>query len=262
MYNSTGVLLLTLLTLVSCNKTNDSAVVLARVGNSVLTRDDVMNRAHEYRPADVESQITQWINAELLYLAGVRAGFNKDVTIVDRVKDYRKKIIGQTYLDMVLQSQVLVSAEEIKNYYSAQKEMFKRNRSEALINRFIVDSKKDANKIRLTLEKRGGNKKRNELFEKYNVNAINVEEDQLLPAINKAVFGGSKRNYVGPIKTGVRFTVIEVIKRFPKGTYRGLDDVYDNIYIVIQKRKAAIQSVAIIDSLKQEYLFELNIEDF
>ena len=49
MYNSTGVLLLTLLTLVSCNKTNDSAVVLARVGNSVLTRDDVMNRAHEHQ---------------------------------------------------------------------------------------------------------------------------------------------------------------------------------------------------------------------
>ena len=148
MYNSTGVFLLTLLTLVSCNKTNDSAVVLARVGNSVLTRDDVINRAPEYRSADVESQVTQWINAELLYLAGVRAGFNKDVTIVDRVKDYRKKIIGQTYLDMVLQSQVRVSTEEIKNYYSAQKEMFKRSRSEALINRFSVDSKKDANKIR------------------------------------------------------------------------------------------------------------------
>ena len=261
MYNSTGVLLLTLLTLVSCNKTNDSAVVLARVGNSVLTRDDVINRAPEYRSADVESQVTQWINAELLYLAGVRAGFNKDVTIVDRVKDYRKKIIGQTYLDMVLQSQVRVSTEEIKNYYSAQKEMFKRSRSEALINRFSVDSKKDANKIRLTLEKGEGNKKRNELFEKYGVNAINVEEDRLLPAINKAVFGGSKSNYVGPIKTGVRFTVIEVINRFPKGTYRGLDDVYDNIYLVIQKRKAAIQSVAILDSLKQEYLFELNIED-
>ena len=43
------------------------------------------------------------------------------------------------------------------------------------------------------------------------------------------------------------------------GTYRNLDDVYDNIYLMIQKRKSAIQSVAIIDSLKQEYLFELNV---
>ena len=105
-----------------------------------------------------------------------------------------------------------------------------------------------------------GNKKRNELFIKHGVSAISVEEDQLQPAINKAVFGRSKSNYIGPIKIGSRFIVVEVIKRFPKGTYRSLDDVFDNIYLVIQKRKAAIQSASIIDSLKQEYLFELNIE--
>ena len=56
-----------------------------------------------------------------------------------------------------------------------------------------------------------------------------------------------------------KLVVVEVIKRFPKGTYRSLDDVYDSIYLVIQKRKAAIQSASIVDSLKLEYLFELNI---
>ena len=101
-------------------------------------------------------------------------------------------------------------------------------------------------------------RKKLKLFEKYGVSAIRVEEDRLLPAINKAVFGKSKRIYVGPINTGNGFAVIEIIKRFPKGTYRNLDDVYDNIYLMIKKRKAAIKSVAIIDSLKQEYLFELN----
>ena len=261
MFKTVGiVIIIALLALVSCNKTNDSVEVLARVGNSVLTKDVVLNRVPEYRAAEVENHVTQWINAELLYLAGIRAGFNKDLAIVSQIDDYRKKLIGQTYLDMILQSRVRVSTEEIKDFYTVQKEMFKRRSGEALINNFSVDSKKDASKIRAILEKGVGNKKRNELFEKHGVNAISVKEDQLLPAINKAVFGSSKRNYIGPIKTGPRFTVVEVIKRFPKGTYRGLDDVYDNIYLVIQKRKAAIQSASIIDSLKQEYLFELNIE--
>ena len=138
--------------------------------------------------------------------------------------------------------------------------MFKRRYGEALINNFSVDDNKSANKIRAILEKGVGNKKRNELFIKHGVSAISVEEDQLQPAINKAVFGLSKSNYIGPIKIGPKFFVVEVIKRFPKGTYRSLDDVFDNIYLVIQKRKAAIQSASIIDSLKQEYLFELNIE--
>ena len=259
MYKVVGITLVALLALANCNKTNEKVEVLARVGSSVLTKDAVMNRFPEYRMTDVENQVGQWINAELLYTAGVSAGFNKDLAIVSQVEDYQKKLIGQTYLEMVLRSRVGVSTDEIKDFYTEQKEMFKRRHGEALINSFNVDNKNDANKIRTLLEKDAGNKKRNKLFEKYGVNAISVEEDQLRPAINKAVFGGRKRNYIGPIKSGDSYAVIEVIKRFPKGTYRSLDDVYDHIYLVIQKRKSVIQSAAIIDSLKQKYLFELNV---
>ena len=259
MYKDAGIVLIGFLTLANCNKTNENVEVLARVGNTVLTKDEVINRVPEYQREDVENQVAQWVNAELLYIAGVRAGFNKDVALVNQVKDYQKKLIGQTYLEMALQFRVGVSTEEIKDFYTMQKETFKRRYGEALINTFNVDNKKDANKIRVFLEKGVGNKKRDELFEKYGVSAINVEEGRLQPVINKAIFGGTKSNYIGPIKSGDGYAVVEVIKRFPKGSYRSLDDVYDHIYLVIQKRKAVIQSVAIIDSLKQEYLFELNV---
>ena len=261
MHKVVGIFFIALLTLTNCNKTNESVEVLARVGNSVLTKDVVINRFPEYRVADVENQVSQWVNAELLYVAGVRAGFNKDATLVNQIKDYQKKLIGQTYLEMALRSRVGVSTEEIKDFYTVQKEMFRRRHGEALINNFNVDNKKDANKIRALLEKGDGNKKRDELFEKYGVNTISVEEDRLHPTINKVIFGGSKSSYVGPIKSGDKYAVVEIIKRFPKGTYRSLDDVYDHIYLVIQKRKAAIQSAVIIDSLKQEFLFELNVGD-
>ena len=260
MYKDIGIVLMVLLALSSCNKANERIEVLARVENAVLTKKEVINRFPKYRKTDVESQVAQWVNAELLYAAGVRAGVNKDLAIVNRVEDYQKKLIGQTYLEMVLRSRVGVSTDEIKDFYIEQKESFKRIHGEALINNFNVDNKKDAKKIRALLEKDAGNKKRNKLFEKYSVNAISVEENQLLPAINNAVFGGTKRTYIGPIKSGDSYFVVEVIKRFPKGTYRSMDDVYDHIYLVIQKRKAVIQSAAIIDSLKQEYLFELNVE--
>jgi len=258
MYKVVGITLVALLALANCNKTNENVEVLARVENAVLTKKDVINRFPEYRMADVENQVAQWVNAELLYAAGVHAGVNKDISVVSRVEDYQKKLIGQTYLEVALGSRTGVSTKEIKDFYNAQKEMFKRHSGEALINYFNVDNKKEANKIRALLEKDAGNKKYNELFEKYGVSAIRVKEDQLQPAINKAVFGGTKRNYVGPIKLGDKYAVVEVIKRFQKGTYRSLDDVYDHIYLIIQKRKAAIQSATIIDSLKQEYLFELN----
>ena len=70
-----------LLTLVSCNKTNENIEVLARVENAFLTKKEVINRFPEYRKTDVESQVVQWVNAELLYAAGVRAGVNKDLAL-------------------------------------------------------------------------------------------------------------------------------------------------------------------------------------
>ena len=51
----------------------------------------------------------------------------------------------------------------------------------------------------------------------------------------------------------------EVVKRYEKGTYFGLDRVYDKIYSLIYKRKAAIRTQTIIDSLKQEIALEIKI---
>ena len=146
------------LALTSCNKPKKNVEVLARVGNSVLTKDAVINRFPEYRAEDVENQISQWVNGELLYVAGVHAGFNKDLAVVSQVEDYQKKLIGQTYLEMALGSRVGVSTKEITGFYNEQKEMFKRRAGEALINYFNVDNKKEANKIRALLERGAGNK--------------------------------------------------------------------------------------------------------
>ena len=48
------------------------------------------------------------------------------------------------------------------------------------------------------------------------------------------------------------------MKRYEKGTYLGLDSVYDTIYLLIYKRKTAIKTQNIIDSLKQEFILETN----
>ena len=88
MYKGSAIVLIALFALANCNKTNKNVDVLARVGNTVLTKNEVINRFPEYRTADVENQVTQWVNAELLYVAGVYAGVNKDASIVTRVEDY------------------------------------------------------------------------------------------------------------------------------------------------------------------------------
>jgi len=252
--------ILLLVTYVSCIKNNEEPNVVVRVGETALTEEALSNSA-VFTPEARASYINNWINTELLFQAGGSVGLDKDLVIEEQISLYSKKIIGQSFLDTKIQSAVSVTKEEIRNYYKKNKESFKRLKAEAVINGFVVESKKEANRVRANLEKSSNNKKRNEMFDKYDVVAETVSNGNLNHKINKKVFGASKNKYIGPIDLGGNYSVVEVVKRYDKGTYLGLDSVYDKIYLLIYKRKAAIQTQAIIDSLKQERLIGLNIKN-
>ena len=95
------------------------------------------------------------------------------------------------------------------------------------------------------------------MFNKHTVVAETFADGMLHSKVNNKIFGPKKLKYIGPISLGNKYSVIEVVKRYEKGTYFGLDRVYDKIYSLIYKRKAAIRTQTIIDSLKQEIALEI-----
>ena len=246
-----------LLVFTFCAKNEENISAVARVGDAVLT-EEALVFASVFTEKERVSYIDNWINTELLYQAGSGVGLNRDVLLETKIELYRKKLVGQAYLETKIQGMVSVSKDEIRNYYVDNKAEFKRLKPEATLNSFVLKDKKEANRVRANLEKSSNNKKRNEMFQKYGVVAETFADGMLNPKINKKVFGPNKNKYVGPISFGEKFSVIEVVKRYEKGTYLGLDSVYDKIYLLIYKRKAAIKTQTIIDSLKQEFALEIN----
>ena len=240
----------------SCQQQGEVSVV-ARVGSATLTEKELMassTLSSEGRSSFIEN----WVKTELLYQAGNNVGLDKDLMLDKKIIQYRKKLVGQAFLDTRIQSAVYVSKEEIRKYYLKNKEAFKRLKPEATINTFLISDKKEASRIRANLEKSSNNKKRREMFDKHSVVAETIKDGMLNPKINKRVFSPKKDKYIGPIDLGDVFAVVEVVKRYEKGTYLGLDSVYDTIYLLIYKRKTAIKTQNIIDSLKQEFILETN----
>ena len=241
----------------SCQQQEEVSVVVARVGSASLTEKELMassTLSSEGRSSFIEN----WVKTELLYQAGNNVGLDKDLMLDKKIIQYRKKLVGQAFLDTRILSAVYVSKEEVRNYYLKNKEAFKRLKSEATINSFLISDKKEASRIRANLEKSSNNKKRREMFDKHSVVAETIKDGMLNPKINKRVFSPKKDKYIGPVDLGDVFAVIEVVKRYEKGTYLGLDSVYDTIYLLIYKRKTAIKTQNIIDSLKQEFILETN----
>jgi len=248
--------ILFLLFFFTCIKNEHEPSFVARVGGTVLTEED-LSVASVFTEKERISYIDNWVRIELLYQAGGEVDLDKDLLIETKINLYKKKLVGQSFLDTKIQDAVYVSKEEIRGYYIENKEQFKRLKSEATINSFVLTDKKEANRVRANLEKSTNNKKRNEMFDKYSVVAETHYDGALHPKINKMVFSPKKYKYVGPISIGNKYSVVEVVKRYEKGTFLGLDSVYDKIYLLIYKRKAAIKTQFIIDSLKQEILLEI-----
>ena len=240
-----------------CTKNEQNENQVARVGEAVLTNED-LSFASVYTDKERMSFVDNWINTELLFQAGVYADLGRDILLDSKIKQYRKKLIGQTFLDTQIKNSVFVSKDEVRSYYTSNKEEFKRLKNEATINSFYIVDKKEANRVRANLEKSSSNKKRNEMFEKHGVVAETFSDGQLHSKINNKVFSSKKNKYIGPISFNDGYFVVEVVKRYEKGTYLGLDSVYDKIYLLIYKRKAAIKTQAIIDSLKQSMSLEIN----
>ena len=59
-----------------------------------------------------------------------------------------------------------------------------------------------------------------------------------------------KNNFVGPFSIGDDIVVFKILQSFKKGSFRGLDEVYDEVYQrVLQIKKGDLRFV-LLDSLK------------
>ena len=107
-----------LLVFAFCTKKEENLNHVARVGDAVLT-DEELGLASVFTEKERLSYIDNWINTELLYQAGSGVGLDRDVLLETKINLYRKKLVGQAYLETKIQGMVFVSKDEIRNYYLA-----------------------------------------------------------------------------------------------------------------------------------------------
>ena len=114
-----------LLVFTFCTKNEESLNSVARVGDAVLTGEE-LGLASVFTEKERLSYIDNWINTELLYQAGSGDGLDRDALLETKINLYRKKLVGQAYLETKIQGMVFVSKDEIRNYYVDNKAEFKR----------------------------------------------------------------------------------------------------------------------------------------
>ena len=118
----------------ACDRfSQEKSPVIARVGKSVLTVDDLNNSI----PSEYSDKITleqrknyvrQWIDTELLYQTALRDKIHKEKEIQDRLERMKKDLLGAEVINRysLKTPKYKISEEAIINYYEQHKESFLR----------------------------------------------------------------------------------------------------------------------------------------
>ena len=237
---------------VSCStRESETSVVLARVGDDVLTIEDMYNLSSRgaFSKNVVSTFIEEWVDNTVLYRAAKKRGLLADEQLKRARDAYYKKIVVAAYVDSETAVNINITKEDVRTYYKNHRDEFFRGSDEVYAHHFIAQKIVDARSVRDQLAK--GSKKDLSSLGGFLTESRYIKRGRLINKLDRAVF--HKNNpVVGPIRTDRGFHVFDVVHRYSKGSIMGLDASYDEIYQRLAKQKSAMLSTRLLDSLKRD----------
>tara|TARA_Y100000022_G_scaffold129646_1_gene112353 strand:+ start:1075 stop:1863 length:789 start_codon:yes stop_codon:yes gene_type:complete len=228
--------------------------IYARVGTSVLTKDDVLKMKKEGLVGlnSIKNIVNSWVEKTLLYNEAININLNKDKTLLDKKDLFYKNLLIDSFLDMKSKKEVKISKKEISNYYKSNKKSFERNTAEVLLRHFVLPTKKEANKLKNLLRSSKKGEQLEKYMKKYKPEVKTIKKGLVNEDLIGFVFNGSAGDVLGPKKTGSFYHIFEILRKHNKGSVRGLELVYDEIQQRLFKIKELQFLNSFLDSIYQK----------
>ena len=220
-------------------------------GDTTNSRGGSINNHNRKKRGGVDQQ-------KLLYRAAVESGLLNEVSVEELVVDYRESLYGNLFLEHYLSSRIEISMEEIRVYYLTNRSSFLRHSNEVRVIQFLTQEEVSAIRIKRTLLQYDA-ELRLSLLREHGVSPATVSPGELPKSLDLLLFGSSApRGVLGPKKTSFGYHVLEVLEFFPEGSFRGLDEVYDEIsQNLYQEQRVALYD-RLLDSLRTISSLEFN----
>lgn len=228
-----------------------SASVVARVNNTTLTKE-ALSRLVGGGLADSKALLhatNKWVEKRLLHGAAVNLGLKKDKKLTKQRDAFYEDLLVSSYVRVKTENRAPVLKKEVSTYYNKNKKSFSRPGNEVVVKHFLSSTKKEADNIKRVLKKNKGGKKTEEIIKKYGPKTRFLSSSLKKDNLVGFVFGGRVGDVLGPKKHKEYYHVFQIIKKHKKGSLRGLEIVYDEIYQRISKKKELDFLAVILDSL-------------
>ncbi len=225
--------------------------VIARVDGEVLTKSGLLFLMESGASnADSFSRTTNnWVQRKLLYRAALSIGLDKDLLLAKERDVFYENLLVSSFISIQTKEKTKTTKKEVSDYYLENKASFKRTDEEVVVKHFVFFTEKKATKVKNQLKKKKPTVDMDELLKKQQVETKTIRKNDAGSNLVGFLFNSGVGSVLGPEKHGEKFHVFQILQKHKKGSYLGLEKVYDEIYHRLYKEKEALILSAVLDSL-------------
>ncbi len=225
--------------------------IVARVGNETLSRENLLFlTGGQVGGEDVFlRKINNWVKNKLLYQAALSIGLDKDLALIKESKVFYENLLISSFKKIKTKERIQTTKKEVSDYYLKNKNSFKRTDDEVLVKHFTFYTKKEAEKIKKELKRKKTKVDIEKLLNKQQVETKTLRKSEAGSNLLGFVFTGAVGDVFGPKEHNENFHIFQVLQKHKKGSYLGLEKVYDEIYQRLYKEKEYLILADILDSL-------------
>ncbi|HRZ67821.1 MAG TPA: peptidylprolyl isomerase, partial [Candidatus Omnitrophota bacterium] len=216
-----------------------AGTVVIEIGSEKITIEEINAMIKEipeqYQPMAEEHKdmfAESVINQKLLYNEASKLNLDKNAAVQKQIEEARKEIIIKEFLRREIEDKVVVSDEDAKKYYEANKDKFKES-EKIKVSHILVETEADANDILAKLN--GGAdfaalaKEKSTCPSKEKGGELGlISKGQTVPEFENAAFALQAGQVSGVVKSQFGYHIIKVTEKEPEKLL-SFNDVKDQL---------------------------------
>jgi hypothetical protein len=242
--------------------------IIAKVGDQYLTRDQLLkwmppNLPEEQKAIVARQYIDRWVQKTSMAITAEKEGVELSPYEDWSIENLKKEMLVQRYIDAKLPRDIIITDEEISNYYDKNKDEFIRDQNEVHLvqlylenlDKAIAEEIRELKSLQEVIQKNFLENQVNRMVEK-NGDLGYVPEENLRPEIQRIVRTGSTGKIYGPIKIESGYYYFQMMDKQKAGSYRSLDLMKDEI----RTRMISIKREKLSEDLAKKIAEKMDIE--
>ena len=253
--------LLVLSVMFSCSG-DENENIIAEVNHEQLALDELILMFPGFMGLDSLQKsllVENWIRETLLAQEAEKNLIHRDPMFNYRVDTYRRRLLADKQMDVVLKDRGNVTREQIEAYYEANLSSFKRQSNEFFGFHVLLPSRDEARELERAIE-RGDLEKKQSLVAMHPKETGLFKVENLQQEVREYLLKRKREGIFGPVKSDLGYHLVEVKTWHDRGSVKSLDEVWEEIAARLSLNRQREIKTRLVDSLRKSGSIVFNKE--